>query len=115
MPGGRWHEPLWKPYARYVNIDYLYGFAAVESQDGFTAAQGSLNVIETLTYLVYLTLILSYGWPDQTTGTGIFARRKIVGREAGVATLVGFSAAIMTLSKTVLYGKSCELIPTPQR
>ncbi|KAF2668416.1 hypothetical protein BT63DRAFT_402299 [Microthyrium microscopicum] len=81
FPGGKWHAPF-SPYAIYVHIDDLYAPAAWERKDGFTSAQGTLNLIETSVYLAYL---------------------KVVGREAGIATLVGFAGFIMTLSKTVLY------------
>jgi hypothetical protein len=105
MIGGKWHAPLYKPYALYSTIDYLYGLPAYNRQDGFTGAQGWLNVIETSLYLAYLYMIYTAGRADgAATGVkAVFAKRKVLGREGGIATLVGFAAAIMTLSKTVLY------------
>jgi len=100
MTGGKWHAPFYKPYALYATVDYLYGLPAWTRKDGFTGAQGWLNVIETLVYLAYVAIVFSTG---KSQGSSILAKRRVVGREGGVAALVGFSAAIMTLSKTVLY------------
>ena len=107
MPGGALHAPIWSPYALYGTVDYVYGFPAVEARDGFTAAQGWLNAIETALYLVYVWFAFYYGHAEEgATGAraGLLTRRKIVGREAGIALLIAYSAAIMTVSKTVLYG-----------
>ncbi|KAL9545599.1 hypothetical protein MBANPS3_007067 [Mucor bainieri] len=65
--------------AHHYQIDYFYGLPAFNSQDGFTGAQ------ETLLNFTYLGLLKS-GHVN-----------------VGQANLVGFSAALMTLSKTVLY------------
>ncbi|KAM0279360.1 hypothetical protein ACHAQH_004625 [Verticillium albo-atrum] len=101
MPGGAWHAPLWTPYELYGRIDGVYGLQSFEARDGFTAAQAFLNIIESAMYLVYLWLCLRRGRP--APGEGPAGRQVVVGREGGVAVLVGFSAAVMTLSKTVLY------------
>jgi hypothetical protein len=106
MTGGKWHSPIYTPYALYATIDYLYGLPAWTRNDGFTGAQGWLNVMETLVYLAYVAIVYSSG---QSVGKGVFANKKVVGREGGLATLVGFSAAIMTLSKTILYCKSTKI------
>jgi hypothetical protein len=100
MPGGKWHLPLWGPYAHYVNIDYLYGFEALARNDGFTAAQSAMNLVETALYLVYTALVFKNG-----RKTGKALEVKVVGRSAGLASLVAFTAFVMTLAKTVLYGK----------
>ncbi|KAI8638610.1 hypothetical protein BD408DRAFT_422822 [Parasitella parasitica] len=76
---------LWKPYNLYAKIDYFYGLPAYNSQDGFTGAQALMNVIETLLNFIYLGLL------------------KNENVNVGQANLIGFSAALMTLSKTVLY------------
>ncbi|KAL5612699.1 hypothetical protein BROUX41_004212 [Berkeleyomyces rouxiae] len=89
MPGGTLHA-LWAPYALYAEVDYVYGRAAYEAGDGFAPAQSALNVVETLMYLVYLAAAYR--------GAGTLR-----GRCGKLALLVGFSAAVMTLSKTVLY------------
>ena len=110
MPGGTLHKPIWSPYALYGSVDYFYGWPAIEKNDGFTGAQGWLNLVETAMYLVYLGFAYYYGHPEPgASGRGapssLLGRRKIVGREAGVAVLIGYSAAVMTVSKTLLYCK----------
>ncbi|KJA22547.1 hypothetical protein HYPSUDRAFT_40935 [Hypholoma sublateritium FD-334 SS-4] len=82
MKGGDLHW-IWAPYALYQEVDLIYGLPALQSGDGFTNAQSLLNVIETLMNLAYLYLAHVVKWPP--------------------ATIVGFAAAVMTLSKTVLY------------
>ena len=94
MPGGALHWPLWAPYELYGRIDHVYGWKAYNAGNGFTGAQATLNLVETIMYLYY-----AY----------VFAFRRARGasvspRETAVALLVGFSAAVMTLSKTALYG-----------
>ncbi|KAI9902436.1 hypothetical protein N3K66_001788 [Trichothecium roseum] len=106
MPGGSLHWPLWVPYKLYGEVDYVYGLPALEAKSGFTAAQGSLNVVETLMYVAYLAAWLGTGRAAATgsKGKGSGGRRKVLaGRRGAAALLVGFSAAVMTLSKTVLY------------
>lgn len=100
MPGGDLHWPLWTPYALYGEVDHVYGWKAFNAGSGFTGAQGLLNVLETLMYLYYAAAYLR-------NATSVSGRKVVVGRTAAVAVLVGFSAAVMTLSKTVLY---CEFL-----
>jgi hypothetical protein len=94
LPGGAWHAPLWMPYELYGRVDLIYSPAAYARGEGFTGAQGLLNVVETALYLVYAAMV--YG--KSAGGVG--------GRRGGLAALVGFAAAVMTLSKTVLYCES---------
>lgn len=114
MPGGKWHWPIWAPYELYGRIDHVYGFPAWDAKDGFAGAQGTLNAVETAMYGIYLYIAYSYGVAEPGKmgrgSPGILGRRKIVGREAGVAVLIGIAACIMTLSKTVLY---CEFLSRP--
>ena len=135
MPGGSLHWPIWAPYELYGQVDYIYGFKALEARNGFTAAQGLLNMIETLGYMAYLWIVWSYGRQSgNIEGTGapsrkavgwIGAARSVGGSAAGVAVLIAFATAVMTLSKTVLYGiylfmglerqiKTASLMDTPQ-
>ncbi|KAG6185413.1 hypothetical protein E4U36_001337 [Claviceps purpurea] len=112
MHGGRAHWPLWLPYKLYGEVDYVYGWKAFLDKNGFTAAQSTLNVIETVLYLAYLWLWRSRGsWeggdaaalaaaPGDREGRGAWVVR---GRVGALALLLGFSAAVMTLSKTLLY------------
>ncbi|KAG6036699.1 hypothetical protein E4U40_000359 [Claviceps sp. LM458 group G5] len=112
MHGGRAHWPLWLPYKLYGEVDYVYGWKAILDKNGFTAAQSTLNVIETALYLTYLWLWRSRGSreggdaaaaaaaPGDREGRGAWVIR---GRVGALALLLGFSAAVMTLSKTLLY------------
>ncbi|ROT36075.1 hypothetical protein SODALDRAFT_262682, partial [Sodiomyces alkalinus F11] len=99
MPGGSLHRPLWTPYALYGTVDGVYGFKAWDARDGFTAAQGLLNLFESAMYVVYLWLALR-GRGGRLTSRPAAAA---AGRQNALGLLVGFSAAVMTLSKTVLY------------
>ncbi|KAK3368652.1 hypothetical protein B0H63DRAFT_78981 [Podospora didyma] len=118
MPGGNLHWPLWVPYKLYGEVDHIYGFKQWNLGNGFTAAQGSLNVIETLMYLVYIGIWYRNAKPAPVTGKRLnghaaggsavtpratVGRSVLTGRAAALAVLIGFSAAVMTVSKTVLY------------
>ncbi|KLU87242.1 hypothetical protein MAPG_06243 [Magnaporthiopsis poae ATCC 64411] len=100
MPGGDLHWPLWVPYELYGRVDHIYGFKQWDLGNGFTAAQASLNLVETLMYLYYF-YVWSSSSSAKTAGSG--KRAAITGRPAARAVLVLFSALIMTLSKTILY------------
>lgn len=102
MPGGSLHWPLWVPYELYGEIDHMYGFKQWNLHNGFTAAQSIMNVIESLMYVAYLGLWFFYG---ETNAQG--ARKAVRGRAGALAVLLGFSGAVMTVSKTVLY---CECV-----
>ncbi|KAL1941661.1 hypothetical protein VTO73DRAFT_7100 [Trametes versicolor] len=82
MVGGDLHW-IWKPYALYQEVDYVYGVRAYQNGDGFTNAQSALNIVENFMNIAYLYLAHVSGSP--------------------AAPLVGFASAVMTLSKTVLY------------
>ena len=96
MPNGSLHSPIFTPYALYGTVDYIYGEKAYGEHNGFTAAQATLNVVETLGYLGYL-------WVVWTHGDG--ENRVLGGGWGGLACLTGFALSVMTVSKTVLY---CE-------
>lgn len=108
MPGGSLHWPIWVPYEPYTRTDYIYGWKAITQKNGFTAAQASMNVPETLLYIFYLYLVYSKGIQLKATHgratTGFLARRYVSGNPGALTVMVGFSAALMTFSKTVLYG-----------
>jgi len=82
MKGGDLHW-IWKPYALYQEVDYVYGVRALENNEGFTSAQSLLNLIETALNVYYVYLANVLGSP--------------------AAPVVGFAAVVMTFSKTVLY------------
>ncbi|KAI1799539.1 hypothetical protein F4811DRAFT_93480 [Daldinia bambusicola] len=98
MEGGSLHWPVYAPYKLYGEVDQTYGWKAFHARNGFTAAQGALNVVETLMYFVYVWYYFAFGNTVDARPT-----RVLSGRPAAVAVLVAFSAAVMTLSKTVLY------------
>ncbi|KAI0603548.1 hypothetical protein F4775DRAFT_38313 [Biscogniauxia sp. FL1348] len=104
MEGGSLHWPLWVPYKLYGQVDHVYGWKAFEARSGFTAAQGALNAAETLLYLAYLWACLFRSADLAPRGPAAAARKRVLtGRPAALAVLIAFSAAVMTLSKTVLY------------
>ena len=103
MPGGRFEKPLYTGYALYGQVDLVYGWKAWEEGHGFTAAQSSLNVVETIGYIASLCILWRHG-----KGHG-FGRKTLAGGWAGLACLVGFAMAVMTLSKTVLYGMEANI------
>ncbi|CEJ82092.1 hypothetical protein VHEMI02181 [[Torrubiella] hemipterigena] len=93
MEGGWMHKPFWAPYKLYGEVDHVYGWKAFNAGNGFTSAQGALNAIETAMYFYYLAAFYNL--------SGVKAA--VSSRTASVAAIVGFSAAVMTLSKTLLY------------
>ncbi|KAI1343694.1 hypothetical protein F5Y15DRAFT_411550 [Xylariaceae sp. FL0016] len=104
MEGGRLHWPLWAPYKLYGEVDHVYGWKAFNAGNGFTSAQGFLNVIETAMYLAYLAIYFRAGVARSGgSGGSNNIKRVLTGRSAGWAVILAFSAAVMTLSKTVLY------------
>ncbi len=110
MPGGSLHLPIYKPYGLYGTVDYMYGWPAWNDGVGFTAAQGSLNVLETIMYGWYVVILASQG---QGTGWYQFWQKQfwtkktvVQGEGLALAMVICFASAVMTLSKTVLYCKS---------
>lgn len=112
MSGGALQWPIWKPYEIYASIDYVYGWPGWEQNDGFGGAQGVLNAVELIMYGLYAGIVYNHGVPA-AAGTGLqvgngvsgwFAGgRKVRGKKGNRALIIGFAAAVMTLSKTVLY------------
>lgn len=100
MPGGKFHSPFWTPYALYGTVDYMYGWPAWNNHNGFTAAQGTLNVLESVMYCWYLYVVGSQvvDWSYE----GI-SQLEVRGKGVNLAVLIGFSGAVMTVSKTLLY------------
>lgn len=119
MPGGRLHYPIWSPYELYGRIDYIYGALAWESQNGFTAAQGTMNAVETACYIYYLFVVAKRSAPGNGFIRGVaikslnvFARHdgkqrdKIVvsgGADVAGAVVLLFVTLVLTSAKTVLY------------
>lgn len=94
MPGGDWHWPLFQPYALYGEVDHVYGRKQWDAGNGFTGAQGSLNLVETLLYVAYLWEVRRLPKSKSPAQASQASAR---------AVLLLFTAVIMTLSKTVLY------------
>ncbi|KAG9248283.1 hypothetical protein BJ878DRAFT_550091 [Calycina marina] len=112
MAGGKWQWPLYMPYDLYAKIDYIYGWPAYDGNNGFTSAQTLLNIFETSMYVYYLFVLFTKGKPSNAEGVGapekkvagiLGEQRYVQGREGMLALLVAYSAAVMTVSKTVLY------------
>ncbi|KAM3521993.1 hypothetical protein MY4038_008794 [Beauveria bassiana] len=99
MEHGWLHWPFWSPYKLYGEVDHVYGWKAFHAKSGFTAAQGALNAVETVMYLVYAWAFFAKTVDD----AGVGGKRAVTGRRGAQAVLIGFSAAVMTLSKTILY------------
>ena len=101
------------PYALYGKVDHIYGLEAWNERNGFTAAQGTLNVVETVGYLAYLWVVYQHGTGSGGAERGVLGNAMkslgfdgaVDGGWGGVACLVGFALSVMTVSKTVLY---CE-------
>ena len=118
MPGGFLHWPLWVPYELYGKVDYIYGWKAFNDLNGFTGAQGLLNVVESLMYVYYLYILFTSGKQVAARGRGapkpaiagfLGEQRRVEGTKGALASLVGYSAALMTFSKTVLYCEFCAI------
>ncbi|KAF3491675.1 uncharacterized protein GIQ15_01192 [Arthroderma uncinatum] len=118
MPGGAYHF-FWSPYALYGTIDYIYGWPAFNSRNGFTSAQATLNVIETALYAYYLFIVWAQAKPvsvvrksgkssKEAVGWSIMQKTSVTGTPGAQALLAVFSASLMTLSKTVLYATPRE-------
>lgn len=115
MPGGRLHSPVFTPYALYGTIDYIYGWPAFNARNGFTAAQTVMNLVETIGYIWYLSIVYLYG-STVVRGRGsprpskgflwlLKGEKVVAGRIGAIALLVAYTATVMTLSKTILYCK----------
>ena len=112
MPGGKLHWPLYVPYDLYGRVDFIYGWKAFNAHNGFTSAQGLLNIVESVMYVYYLYILFAYGKQPTKTGRGapkpakvgfLGQQRAVEGKMGALAVIVGYSAALMTVSKTVLY------------
>ncbi len=112
MPGGKFHSPIWKLYALYGTVDYVYGWPAWDGHVGFTAAQASLNAVETIMYVYYLIAVWKNASGNLLKAQNIKGfllgeeQNSVRGPGVAKAVLYLFSASVMTVSKTVLYCES---------
>lgn len=114
MPGG-YLSKIWYPYGMYGNVDKMYGFKAWNAHEGWTGAQGYINLLETAAYVTYLSLVYRYGEQEPRQGSGAPDRsamgqfralsesRTVYGKTAAGATLLAYSAATVTFWKTIIY------------
>jgi hypothetical protein len=97
FPGGKYHWPIWSPYAIQAELDYTYGIKKWEEGDGFNGAQSAVNIVENVIYLVYLGL-----WWREKSASG---KGELKGRMGATAVVVLYTGLVTTFGKTVLY---CE-------
>jgi hypothetical protein len=117
--GGALQWPIWKPYELYASVDKVYSRSAWDANEGFGGAQGVLNAVELVLYGLYALILYNHG-TKAPSGTGLQAGQgvsawfagglKVQGKVGNRALIIGFAAAVMTLSKTVLYCK-CHASP----
>jgi len=100
MPGGKLHSPVWTPYALYGATDHIYGWPAWNDRNGFSAAQSAMNVPESAFYCWYLYVVGRQVVDWSYNGIG---QLEVKGEGVNLAVLLGFSGAVMTLSKSLLY------------
>jgi len=93
-------------------MTYMGGWTTSTVGKGFTSAQGMLNIIESLIYGYYLYILFAYGKQSKAQGRGapkassggfLGQQRYVDGKMGALAVLIAYSAALMTVSKTVLY------------
>lgn len=99
LPGHKWHAPIFTPYSDYAAVDRVYGELAWLERDGFTAAQGIVNMTEATLYIVYFWIVMTRG--DKSAATG--GKRVVSGRAGGLAVTLGLVAGSVTATKTALY------------
>ena len=114
--GGALQWPIWKPYEIYASIDKVYSREAWDANQGFGGAQGVLNAVELVLYGLYIMILWNHG-KKAAAGTGVQVGQglgawfaggvKIRGEVGNRALVLGFTASVMTVSKTVLYCKCC--------
>lgn len=121
MPGGRLHSPIFLPYKIYGSVDYLYGWPAFTSHNGFPGAVAFLNILEIGFYLFYLMLVIRYG--SAATETSSFSivgstpfsygGPTLDGQTGALAALILLGTSLATFYKTLLYCQFILLIHPP--
>ena len=87
MIGGDLHFPFFVAWGIYSKIDLVYGFRALEENNGFAVAQSCMNIVECILNLYYVQAWFGRG----------------PGKVRPGEVLIGYTAVTMTFSKTVLY------------
>jgi hypothetical protein len=93
--GGKWHDPFFRPMDGWADTDRIYGGLGWQEKEGFTAAQGVINMLEVTLYMAYFVIAWKHG------KEGILGA--FDGKWAARAVLVGFGAGVVTATKTSLY------------
>ncbi|EHK96741.1 hypothetical protein M7I_7545 [Glarea lozoyensis 74030] len=93
LPGHKWHDPIWTQVGTYAAVDGVYGEQAWLEGEGWTAAQGVVNVTEVVLYLWYYAIVRK----SRKEGKGVS------GKMGGKACVVGLVAGTVTLTKSMLY------------
>jgi hypothetical protein len=101
LPGHKWHAPIFTPYSDYAAVDRVYGEQAWLEKDGFTSAQGIINMTEVTLYAVYFWIVMTRG-PKSAATRG---KRAVSGKAGGLAVTLGLVAGSVTATKTALYCK----------
>ena len=81
----------------YGEINHLHGLNAYTAKSGFPSAQAIMNIVESTLSLEYIYLV-HLGGKSKRISKVTNAKRA-----DPKAPLIGFAAAVMTLSKTLLY------------
>lgn len=95
LPGHEWHDPIWTQVGTYAAVDGVYGEQAWIEGEGWTAAQGVVNVTEVILCLWYYALVRKSRNEGKCVG----------GRVGSKACVVGLMAGTATLTKSMLYCK----------
>jgi hypothetical protein len=95
VPGHEWHDPIWAQVGTYAAVDAVYSEQAWLDSEGWTAAQGVVNVTELLLYLWYYAIVRK----ARSQGKGVG------GKLGAKACVIGLVSGTVTLTKSMLYCK----------
>ena len=87
--------PLFEPMRSWATVDRIYGEQGWYEREGFTAAQGVVNMLEVTLYMIYVGIVFRNSKAPSLSGFG--------GKTAAWAVLIGFGAGVVTATKTSLY------------
>ncbi|KAJ1552568.1 hypothetical protein HK405_010810, partial [Cladochytrium tenue] len=93
---------FWQPYALYATVDLVYSEDAYREREGFSTAQSTMNVVESVLNLLYLYLAHVAGSLSRLRDRDGRTSRAAAAARA-VAPPVLLAATAMTASKTILY------------
>lgn len=73
-----------------------------------------MNVVEVILYGLYILIVLNHGVPSakgkgvqvsEGVSSWLSGGRRVAGKRGNRALMLGFSASLLTLSKTILYSR----------